>query len=141
MNIKTEDVETESCSVPISCCCLAPICLDYLLHCINCLTSQPWRTLLGGDRCNILNLENWQPFSNKLEGKEKIIFNRYRLRYSLFLILCQPGQQGSIFEIRKWLYLSIWAKIETSMRLHDCEAIVIEIWKCLRLFFIFRYSF
>ena len=28
------------------------------------------------------------------------------LRYSLFLILCDPRQQGAILEFRKWLYHS-----------------------------------
>ena len=34
------------------------------------------------------------------------------LRYSLFLIFRHPHQQGAILEFRKWLYLSLWAKIE-----------------------------
>ena len=33
------------------------------------------------------------------------------LRYSLVLIFCHPCQQGANFEIRKWLYLSLWVKI------------------------------
>ena len=34
------------------------------------------------------------------------------LRYSLFLIFCHPCQQGAILEFRKWLYLSLRAKIK-----------------------------
>ena len=34
------------------------------------------------------------------------------LRYSLFLIFCQPRQQGAITKFRKGLYLGLWAKIE-----------------------------
>ena len=34
------------------------------------------------------------------------------LRYSLFLIFCQPRQQGAITKFRKVLYLGLRAKIE-----------------------------
>ena len=34
------------------------------------------------------------------------------LRYSLFLIFCQPRQQGAITKFRKGLYLGLRAKIE-----------------------------
>ena len=43
------------------------------------------------------------------ENKVLLVFSilAQGLRYSHFLIFCQPRQQGAILEFRKWLYLSL----------------------------------
>ena len=48
------------------------------------------------------------------ENKVSLFFSIFaqELRFSLFLLFCQPHQQGAILKFRKWLYLSPWAKIE-----------------------------
>ena len=51
-------------------------------------------------------------FSQTLKVEENnvnLFFSMFAqgLRYSLFLIFCQPGQQGAIFKFRKWLYHSL----------------------------------
>ena len=48
------------------------------------------------------------------ENKVSLFFSIFaqELRFSLFLLFCQPRQQGAILEFRKWLYLSPRVKIE-----------------------------
>ena len=64
------------------------------------------------------NLKNYGHFISqalKVEGNKVplvLAILAQGLRYSLFLIFCQPHQQGAILEFRKWLYLSPRVKIE-----------------------------
>ena len=67
------------------------------------------------------SLKNYGHFISqtlKVEGNKVplVFFSIFAkgLRYSLFLIFCQPCQQGSSLEFRKWLYLSPRVKIEKS---------------------------
>ena len=48
------------------------------------------------------------------------------LRYSLFLIFCQPRQQGAITKFRKGLYLSLWAKIEKTKETLFSQSLKVE---------------
>ena len=86
-----------------------------------------------------LNLSSWAKiektkdtlFSSTFkvrENKEPLVFSilAQGLRYSHFLIFCQPRQQGNILEFRKWLYLSPWAKIEKTKGTLFSETLKVE---------------
>ena len=73
-------------------------------------------------------------FSNVAQG----------LRYSHFLIFCQPRQQGAILEFRKWLYLSPRVKIKKTKGPLLSQTLKVEENKVHLVFYIFalglRYS-
>ena len=48
------------------------------------------------------------------------------LRYSHFLIFSQPCKQGAILEFRKWLYFSLWAKIEKTKGILFSQTLKVE---------------
>ena len=59
------------------------------------------------------------------------------LRFSLFLLFCQPRQQGAILKFRKWLYLSPWAKIEKTRGYLFSQTLKVEENKVSLVFSIF----
>ena len=64
-----------------------------------------------------LKINKGNLFSQTLKIEENVVslvFSIFaqELRFSLFLLFCQPRQQAAILKFRKWLYLSPWAKIE-----------------------------
>ena len=73
------------------------------------------------------------------ENKVSLFFSIFAqgLRYSHFLIFCQPRQQGNILEFRKWLYLSPWAKIEKTKGTLFSETLKVEGNKVPLIFLIF----
>ena len=73
------------------------------------------------------------------ENKVPLVFSIFAqgLRYSHFLIFCQPRQQGNILEFRKWLYLSPWAKIEKTKGTLFSETLKVEGNKVPLIFLIF----
>ena len=73
------------------------------------------------------------------ENKVSLVFSIFaqELRFSLFLLFCQPRQQGAILKFRKWLYLSPWAKIEKTEGTLFSQTLKVEGNKVPLIFLIF----